>query len=132
MISRMLGHEYTMAQDWFEAQRGVRPSVSFFSDFGYLFSNQDMPVACIFMYPIIGNRHCIIGWPVGNPQASKEARDEALDALINYCERMASAQGYLYVDTWASHKAVEDRFKKHNYHVGDPVSIHMFKNLGGK
>jgi len=130
MIKPVVPAQWDMVLDWFAARTGVRPSPDVLSDFGFMYYTGDKPVACLFVFPVAGSKICMLGWPMSDPHSDKEIRNWALDSLLEFCEQYARDLGYFYTCTWASHKAVEDRFKKHNYYTGDTGVSYMVKGLG--
>ena len=71
----------------------------------------------------------LLEWVVGNPEADKMARSEALDLLITKAKKMAKDQGYTLLFTFTSHPALVTRMhEKHDFKITD---TNMTNLVGG-
>jgi hypothetical protein len=58
-------------------------------------------------------------WVVGNPQADKEARSEALDLLVKELLRVAKELGFQAVFSAIKHPGLLERYEKFGFNVTD-------------
>lgn len=131
MIKIITEEHINEIREWFEKQTGTALPREVLSTLGYVYSNDLHNVAAIFLYPTEHSRVCFLGWPVANPQSTREERNKALTAVIKAAETYATAKGYLFMNTYASRKSVENRFRKMGYVDGDKNVLQMFRYLGG-
>lgn len=58
-------------------------------------------------------------WVVGNPEADKMERSEALDMLVQSLLRAAKERGHSAIFTTLRHERLIERYKKHGFKVTD-------------
>lgn len=72
----------------------------------------------------------LLEWVVGNPDADKELRSEALDLLIKTAKNMAKNQGYSLMFTFTSHPALIKRMhEKHAFEITDNKMTNLVGGL---
>lgn len=101
-----------------------------FSDFGFMALKDDKPIAAMFMFPTIGCKTCLTGWPVTSKSTTKEERDEALPLLLEYIEATAYAMGYSLMTSYPGRSSASKRFEEAGYKRGDEVVVQYYKRLG--
>lgn len=126
MIRRMSEEDYSIASDWWKGHIGRALPRACVSDYGYMSDD----VACMFLFPVMGCKMAMIGWPIGNPESSKDARDASFPLLIEFIEDEAKSMGYDWLTTYASRKSVNERFEAAKYLVGDNPVTQYVKHLG--
>lgn len=72
---------------------------------------------------------CWMEWIVTNPKSEKEARDVALDLVIESLLLEAKAWGAKAVFTSLNHPKLMERYKKHGFQVSDTNVTHFIKGV---
>lgn len=102
-------------QQWWKQRLDINFNLEILSDFGYMVDNN----AALFLYPVMGSKVAWLGWPISNPETSKEDRDKALNCLFDIIHKEAKELGFKYIWTTSGVSPVQERLVKQNYVVGD-------------
>ena len=70
------------------------------------------------------------GWPIANPEASVDERNEAFPLLIKFIGDEARSLGYDWLTTYSSRSSVSKRFESAGYVVGNNPVTQYIKFLG--
>lgn len=130
MIREMMDLDYERASMWWKSHFGRHLPMACISDFGYVYEIDSKPIACLFLFPVMGCKMAFIGWPVASPDSSKTERDIAFPLLIEFIEDEARGMGYDWITTYASRPSVSKRFESARYVVGDNPVTQYVKQLG--
>lgn len=128
MIRKLETQDFDMVNNWFYRQTSSPLAPACISEHGYLYS-LTKPVACLYFFPVQGSKMAMIGWPVANPESSKEERDYAFPLLIKHIEDLARSEGYDWITTYASRTSVASRFHKAGYSIGDESVTQYLKHI---
>jgi len=110
---------FSIIKEWWMRHHNIEISADILSNFGYLYFNENTPVAALWLYPILGSKTCWIGWPVTNPDSDKQIRNTALDELFGIIEEEARQMGYKLMWTTSGIPTGQARLEKHQYLLGD-------------
>lgn len=108
----------SILKSWWHA-RGVDLDELTATDHGFLISDNNIPIASVFLYPVIDCKMAMIGFPVSNPDIDKDLRREALTELIGCVEARAYHMNYDYLIGYPGNEASMKLFERHNYKVLD-------------
>lgn len=122
--------EYPVIQKWFKDwNRGEELSRLVLSDYGIVAVNDGRLIAAVFVYPILGAKFALIGWPVASRTADRKERNVALDKVFKAAEVFAKEMGYIVTCTYTAKEISIARFKRHGYKEGDKETTCLMKVL---
>lgn len=126
-VRKLEVYEYSLIKNWWLGHTGdIAPEQFLLSDFGHVALSAGKPVAAMFWFPTIGSKIAFIGWPISNPESTRDERSVALDKLMFEIERHALILGYSALTTYSSRSSVAKRFEQHGYMIGDsPVTQYI-------
>lgn len=99
------------------------------SEFGMMAFDGTRPIASIYFYHILAAKFVLLGFPIGNPDATKEERQSALDFLVAEAEKKAKLLNYKFVVSYPGNKASGSIFTRNNYQVADEGVVQYIKTL---
>lgn len=115
-------------QRWWESRQGVDFPLRMLPDIGRVALSNRQPIAMAFLYTT-NSKVGWIGWPVSDPEASKELRSETLDIVLESLHEVAKAKGIELIWTTSGIPALQKRFEELGYVVGDTGINQYFKEL---
>lgn len=114
---------------WWNESTGGNLSDLVRSDYGFMCYLDGRPMASIFLYPTIGSRMAMIGFPIANPLLFKEERREAIKALVAHVEGFAKELKYDYLISYAGNKSSQALWGRENYKIADKEVVQFYKRL---
>ena len=121
--------EMNHVKRWWAERERVPFSDSLASDYGYMAYSENNPVAAMFLYPTKGSSVCMIGWPITDPNTTKEERNLALNELFDKIHKEARLMGYKLVWSFSGVEPVQNRMIELGYVIGDQNINQYFKGL---
>ena len=112
---RMNPDEIYTVQEWFRGHHGISPPTHILSSHGFMAGGKGKGVAAVFLFPVIGAQVAFIGWPTVNPDVDKLTAFRGLKMAYEEAEYHAKTMGYIYLQTFATSKTLENRYTKMNY-----------------
>lgn len=95
---------------------------------GLMAMKEDRKVAALFIYET-NSLVAILGWPISDPESSKDERDVALDMLFKAAHEKLTNRGFLKIWTTSGVPALQDRMEELGYVVGDKNINQYWKDL---
>jgi hypothetical protein len=121
---------HSLILDWWKAQTGIGSGhEAVASDAGYMIYADGIPVASIFLYPILNCQTALVGNPIANPNIDKETRRRSLSVMISKVESIAKMMGYDFIFTFPSNRPSKDLFARLGYVEGDKDIINYAKRI---
>lgn len=115
--------EWWLHHNWQPVAKEVLPVGS-----GWVVEVEGVPTCAGFFYTVQEVPQVAwMEWVVSNPSVSKEARSEALDALIGHITKVAESKGVKILFSAASHPGYLARLSKLGFTSGDTGMTHMVK-----
>lgn len=121
--------EVGLVNQWWSAKAGKPLSAAVRSDYGFMAYKDDSPVVAVFLYPTLGSRMAMIGFPVANPIIDKSTRREAISFLVAGVEQFAKELKYDFLVSYAGSKGAVELFERENYRVYDQNVTQFIKGL---
>lgn len=125
ILRRTVKTDYSKLAQWWESHTQTPLHADMVSMYGWVVEG----VAACFLYPALGSKIAWMGWPISNPESSKETRDEALDLIFDTIHKDAQTMGYRIMLTTSNTPPVQTRLEKHGYSLGDKDVNHYWKAL---
>ena len=113
------GKHLSLIKDWWLARQGLDVPSELLSESGFVAVLNEEPVAAVFIYPTIGSKVMMFGWPIARPDSEKEARGKAIDFLFDEIRAEAKRQEYKLLWTVSGVEPVQTRLIKHGFVIGD-------------
>lgn len=114
---------------WWKGHNFPALSPDFLSDEVFVCYNDDSePTYSICLYHTNSNL-CWVGFPVSNPNLSKEDKEGCFDALIQAVLDYSRQAGYKFVFTTSPVKVVQDKLLNFGFDEGDVQVNHYIKKL---
>lgn len=114
---------------WWSAKAGKPLSDVVRSDYGFMAYDGDKPIVAVFLYPTLGSRMAMIGFPIANPEIDKGIRRDAISFLVAEVEQFAKGLNYHYLVSYAGSKGAVELFHRENYGVYDKEVTQFIKRL---
>lgn len=99
------------------------------SEYGFMVYCDDRPIACVFLYPVIGSSMAMIGFPIANPLVFFEKRREALKYLVAEVEKEAKKLKYDVLVSYAGSKGAVELWNREGYKIADKEVTQFWKRL---
>lgn len=122
--------DFEMVQNWWKHYNGRPLNPDCVSDYGYIYALEDKAIMALFLFPVMGCAMAMVGWPVANPESSKDERNVAFPLLLEFIEDEARLLGYDWLTTYASRSSVNKRFEEAKYLTGDVNVTQYIKPIG--
>lgn len=119
LVRAVLSQDIKHVNAWWKAHHNLPFPTSYMSKYGAFAYTRELPIACLYFYPTLGSSMALLGFPVTNPEATKEQRSVALDLLYAKIEREAKALGYDRLWTWSGVPPIKSRLGEHQYLEAD-------------
>lgn len=118
----------TLSQ-WWTKQQWPEIDPAFLPDTGFIVSSLGHgPLAAGFVYKT-NSKLWFFEWIVGDPDAPKQERSEALNQLINYVIKWSKSQGASALMTMTQHKGLISRLGDAGFAVTDEAMTHVVRRL---
>lgn len=105
---------------WWGQKVGAVLGDAVMTDMGFMIMDeQGVPMVAGFLYPIQGCDSALIGFPIANPDISKEERETAIHVLTTAIELEAKKLNYRFLVSYAGSKGAEAMFTREGYKVYD-------------
>lgn len=115
--------------EWWQAQGWPVIDPDFLPETGFIVSSlAHDSLAAGFVYRN-NSKIWFFEWVVGNPDAPKEARREAVSSLIDYVLKWSKDQGARAVMTMTKHEGLISRLEGAGFQVADEQMKHLIKEL---
>jgi len=118
-----------LVRKWWISRMDIDFNSDLLSDFGFMAYEDSGPVAAAFYFPVKGSDVCWAGWPISDPERSKEERSKALNLIFTEIHKVAWVEGYTRVWTISGIPAVQNRLEKLGYIAGDASVTQYYKEL---
>ena len=99
------------------------------SEYGFMIYDDERPIVCCFLYPTIGSRMAMIGFPIANPLVFHDKRREALKALVAGVESFAKDLKYDLLVSYAGSNGAKELWNRENYKIADKEVVQFYKRL---
>jgi len=114
---------------WWETRTGIGFSLETLSDHCYFAKQEGKGIAALSLFPMKGSSYCMVGWPIANPDTTKEERNFALNLLFDKMHLDALEMGYKRVFTTSGVEVVQERLTNFGYVLGDSNVNQYWKEL---
>jgi len=121
--------EVGLVKKWWQDKAGKPLSDAVRSDYGFMAYKDDKPIVAVFLYPTLGSRMAMIGFPVANPEIDIGDRRDAISFLVAEVEQFAKGLNYHYLVSYAGSKGAVEMFERENYGVFDKDVTQFIKRL---
>ena len=121
----------TLLKWWGNWPEWVAPTKDFLPDdgtFGLMVENNGIPVVAGFIY-LTNSKTALLEWIVSNPEYRESDRKEAIELLINACERFCKDKGKHHMFTIGRNRHLIETHKKLGWHVDEKPSYEIVKNI---
>lgn len=100
------------------------------SDFGFMsFNDKDEPIAAMFLFPVLGCKMAMLGYPVASLNASSQDRDAGLHAVVTYIEEFAKLMQYDWLISYPGNKAAQRLYAREYFQLGDMEVLQFLKRI---
>ncbi len=99
------------------------------SEYGFMVFDDERPIASIFLYPTLGSRMALIGFPIANPLVFHEKRRDAIKFLVAGVEAFAKDLKYDFLISYAGNKGAKDMWDRQDYKIADKEVTQFYKRL---
>jgi hypothetical protein len=99
------------------------------SEYGFMVFDDERPIVCAFLYPTLGSRMALIGFPIANPLVFFEKRREAIKHLVAGMEAFAKELKYDFLISYAGSKGAKDMWDRQGYLIADKDVTQFYKRL---
>jgi len=120
-----LNKDYHIVEDWWKQRHWTPVAKEALSTIGYIVDD----IAAMWLYLSVGSKLAWIGFPIANPNTTKEQRNDAIDLLFNTIHEYAKINGYDFIITTSNIPAVINRIEKIGYIKGDENVSHFWRKL---
>ena len=129
-VSRYFDFEkdYAMMAAWWESHGSLPMRREHLSPTGILIEVDSAPVSIGFLYRT-DSKICVFEWVVCDPDASKEARDLALNTLISEVIDHCKRGGFNLIYTSIGIPKYISRLKEQGFTPTATGQVHMFKEV---
>lgn len=117
-----------MLQQWWHSKHALDFNLDLLSETGVLAYVEDVAIAAAFLY-LTNSKVAWIGWPVSDPESSKELRDVALNEIFENLHQTARDYDYTLIWTVSGIPALQKRYEELGYLLGDENVNQYFKPL---
>jgi hypothetical protein len=124
MVKPFTLEHYSEVHGWWEAHGWAPIALDSLPSTGFIVEG----VCAGFLYSTDSNM-CILEWVISNPNASKEARSEGLDDLIDALLKAAHDKKYKMVFTSVSHPKLMKRYTEFGFKKTESEMTNMLKVL---
>ena len=117
--------DYDTVKAWWKAHGADIPKPEYLSETGLIIDVDKNPVAAGFLYRT-DSAFCLFKWFVVNPEASREARDKALNYLVKSAVEWCKQAGYRAIYSSTNVRKMINRFEDAGFVQADRRVTHMF------
>ncbi len=100
------------------------------SDFGFMAYVGERPIASVFLYPVLSTSFVLIGFPLSDPNSTKEERSGAIKAIVADAEKVSKVLNRKFIVSYAGSKGAVSMFSNLGYEIADKDVIQYIKKLG--
>jgi len=115
-------------EEWFSKRDFPSPEDKFLPPTGVLALDNNIPIACGFMFKTDANV-ASIGHLISDPEIEKEKRQDAIKQLILVLARLAESEGFGLVTIATNIKKLGERFETLNFIKTDENVSHYRRDL---
>ena len=131
-IRQLKESDWDTLVSWWEAwPEWVNPPKSFLPNHGIggiMIEKSNQPIVAGFLY-FTNSDAVLLEWIVSNPEYRENDRKEAIELLINACERFCKNKGKTHMFTIGRNKHLIEIHKKLGWHVDSKPSYETVKNI---
>ena len=103
---------------WWHSRHGIDFAPELLPTTGYLALTDTTPIAACFIY-LTNSKVALIGWPITNPESSKQERHVSLMLLFDILHKVAKEAGCTLVMSYSGVPAIQKRLSDLGYLEGD-------------
>jgi hypothetical protein len=121
----------TLISWWDTWPEWVNPPKSFLPNNGtggIMIEKSNQPIVAGFLY-FTNSDAVLLEWIVSNPEYRESDRKEAIELLINACERFCKDKGKHHMFTIGRNRHLIETHKKLGWHVDEKPSYEIVKNI---
>jgi len=123
-------HEiHEMINLWWAGHMDKQLSSMVKSEYGFMIYDDERPIVCAFLYPTIGSRMALVGFPIANPLVFFEKRREALKHLVAGIENKAKDLKYELLVSYAGNKGACALWDREGYKIADKEVTQFYKRI---
>jgi hypothetical protein len=116
-------------KSWWQTHNGVPLPETLLSNYGYMAFEDRFAIACMFFYPVAGCKMAMLGYPIANPDATKEQRKQAIERLVASIEHSAKSLNYQAITSYPGNAKAANIFERLGYTKGDKEVVQYMKGL---
>lgn len=122
-------NDYQIVENWWNERNQAPAPENFLSDYGVIVHDGEIPIAALWMYPIVSAKFSLILSPITNPETTKEQRDEALNLSMDMIHSISKELGFTHTLCLSNVEAFQNRLRSFGYSEGDKDCIHFWGGL---
>lgn len=125
----ILEKDYSIVEAWWEARSWTPVSKDMLSSLGMMYTENGKDLCAMWLYPVVDSNLMWVGFPIANPDSTKELRDRALANLFKEALQFAKNAGYKIVMTTSGLPHVQERLVSYGFIPGDESVTQYFARV---
>ena len=122
--------DYELISSWWKSRNHIVIDKDLLSDYGVIAYINNKPIGCMWLYPVLTAKWCMVRFPITDPNTTKEDRNIALDLIFENIHNISKEMGYKYMFCTTNTPNLIKRLEKYNYMFDSKDCSHFYGKLG--